>query len=257
MRMRFQKKFVSRFFLRFHMSLILTTVASSAVLMSVMLYALGITRIIWRYPLVVLFSYGMFFGLVRVWFHYLIKHKRDRLDRGNSSHFDLPNVGVNTSGGSSEAGETVGQFVGQGGRSGGGGASTSWGPSTETVAPSLDSGAAVDSSGLVLDVVGGLEELVALLALTAFIAVIAGTSIYLIYDAPAILSEVAFEMLIAAGLIRRAKRLKSEGWKGSLFRATWKPLAFALLVSWIFGWFVSVKCSELTRLPDFKEVCLQ
>ncbi len=49
-------------------------------------------------------------------------------------------------------------------------------------------------------------------------------------EAPIILSEAAFEGLLAASLVKSTRLIGTSGWMGSIFKATWKPFAITLAV---------------------------
>lgn len=60
-----------RFFLRFHMSLILTATALSGLLATKVLLLLNVKEMLIRYPLAVVFSYLVFFALIKIWLLYI------------------------------------------------------------------------------------------------------------------------------------------------------------------------------------------
>jgi hypothetical protein len=69
------------------------------------------------------------------------------------------------------------------------------------------------SLDLDLDTGGDLEGLIFMIVLIAVVVLLGGIAVYYIYTAPALLSEAAFEAVLAASIARRAK--KSEGTAGS------------------------------------------
>lgn len=78
-----------------------------------------------------------------------------------------------------------------------------------------------------------------LLFLLLFLTII-GSSIMIITQAPIILTEVAFEFLLAVGVVRAAKKIDYVGWAGSVFLKTWQPFTAILFCALFFG-----SCSEL------------
>src|SRR5262249_6820009 len=74
-----------------------------------------------------------------------------------------------------------------------------------------------------------------LIALIALVSAVLGAGAYLVYMAPTILGDAAFAALLSAGLARRAGRIASEGWMGSVVRDTWIPFAIVLVLSVIFA----------------------
>lgn len=47
-----------------------------------------------------------------------------------------------------------------------------------------------------------------------------GAGVYLLYEAPFILSEAAFEFVLAASLVSGTKRIDSSDWMGSVLKTT-------------------------------------
>lgn len=68
-------------------------------------------------------------------------------------------------------------------------------------------------------------------ALAAIMAVVVGAGVYLVYEAPFILSEAAFEFILAASLVRGTKRIDSSDWVGSVFKTTSIPFIVTLSIS--------------------------
>jgi hypothetical protein len=176
---------------------------------------------------------------------------------GSGTGFNLVS---GSSGGSTPTG---GGFRGGGGDFGGGGASGSFaeapavlaGSGSEAVATGVEAGggAAEAAGGAVGEAASGVDLdkgclVVVVLALLA--AAIFGAGLYLIYAAPYILSEAAFEVILAAGLVRGARRLQSGDWLGSVFRATWIPLAVTLLLSLLAGFLMHHFFPGVTRLSE-------
>jgi len=236
-----------RLFLRFHMSLILTGTALVGLLASKILLIAHVDNIVIRYPVAVIVSYLCFFGFMKLWLSYVTSSGvrkshdvEDALDAA-SSISDL----------STECLPTGGTYPGGGGgSSGGGGASGSF----DSVASHADVGAhdvLVDTAANASHGVGGAvgegageaasglaeEGGLILVVLGLALAIVFGTGLYLLYDAPFILSEVAFDFILAASLIKSTRKIDDPDWKGSVFRTTWKPFAIALLIS-LFGAFV-------------------
>jgi hypothetical protein len=259
----FIKRFKSRQHLRLHMSLILLATVCSGLLATRIMLALQLQNVVVRYPLAVIFAYLTFFIGVKLWLKYVVSFVAVRSSRDTSTtSLDLlPNTSFSgSSGGGTRIGET---FRGGGGGFGGGGASGSFG---EVQAGLAESGAEVLSTGT--DAGGGVAEAagsaagdavsgldldkgwLVLVALGAIAAVIFGAGIYLIFEAPIILSEAAFNFILAAGLVRGAHRLHSGDWVGSVFKATWIPLSVTLLMSLLSGYLIHHFFPGVTRLSE-------
>jgi hypothetical protein len=142
-------------------------------------------------------------------------------------------------------------FAGGGGEFGGGGASASFGEAGEAVT-GLVKAAGKSGGNKVGDFVPDLDEGagLALLALGVLLAVVFGAGLYLIYSAPAILSEAVFEFLLAGSLVRRSKKMDDPDWMGSVLRATWVPFAVVLAISVAAGWVLHAYYPEVVRLSD-------
>jgi hypothetical protein len=162
---------------------------------------------------------------------------------------DLPDIPLNLVGRAAPQAAEV--FAGSGGVFGGGGASGRFGEAAEAVADAA--GKAGKSIGdKVSDLVPDLDERLglALLALGVLLTVVFGAGLYLIYSAPAILSEAAFEFLLAGSLIKRSKKMDDPDWMGSVLRATWGPCAVALAISVAAGWVLHAYFPEMERIAD-------
>lgn len=190
-----------------------------------------------RYGLAVVLAFAAFLGFVKIWLLY-IAHKTLCADWMQAVDIDSDDV----SGGGSDIGGP--QFESGGGSSfGGGGAGGSWGPpvkvSTSSSSSGFNLGDICDSDDL------GIVILVALLVLA-----IAAAAVYVIWAAPAILSEAAFQGALAAALTRKAKKIGSGGWVGSVFRATIVPFAVVLVFAVGLGWYAQRRCPAAARLTD-------
>ncbi len=262
-KIQFIERFKSRQRLRLHMSLILLATVGSGLLATRIMLALHLKNVVVRYPLAVLFAYLTFFICVKLWLKYVASVAAVRSSRHTSTTpLDLlPNTSVS---GSSGGGTKIGDvFRGGGGEFGGAGASGSFGEVNVGLA---ESGAGVLSTGA--DAGGGVAEAagsaageavsgldldkgwLVVVVLGTIVAVIFGVGIFLIYEAPFILSEAAFQFILAAGLVRGAHRIDSGDWMGSVFKATWIPLAVTLLLSLLAGYLMHHFFPGVTRLSE-------
>lgn len=249
-----RQKFVSslkkRFSLRLHMTLILLTTSMAGVLASKGMLAVGLHNVAARYPITVLFAYLVFFAAIKIWIWLMADAP------ASSSHDTRGNVldGIDLplpSGGSGEP-----AFSGGGGAFDGGGASADFGDTLGDMASGAGDalggvgdavgdvvgGAADDEGGLVLVIVLGL------LALLLFSVL--GAGVFLVWQAPAILAEAAFDAVLAAGLVRSSKRMKEPDWMGSVFRTTWKPFAVVLMLAFASGWAMHHYLPKASRMMD-------
>lgn len=236
-----------RFFLRIHMFVILGGTYVAGAIATRMLYAVGVDILWLRYALAVCGAYLVFLILIRLWLAYVGAMSGPDVDVLDGVDFcadlvselnpiaDLSTVPAFGSGG--------------GGVSGGGGASGGWDLAeldvTDLKVPS--SGSNLPGCGLDLDLDEGFFVVVLLIVLV-FALALAG--FYLIYVAPAILGEAAFEAALAFALARRAKKIDRPGWVGSVTRATMWPFLAVLALSIVLGAYAQKHCPDARRLVE-------
>lgn len=201
-REKFKKRLLAKTFVRFHMSLILMGTIGAGVLTSRLLLSMGIGAIMFRYALDVAGAYLVFLLLVRLWLWYVHSQTvpSDTLDiLADEAEFPSLNFSSGTSSG--------------GGSSGGG----SWLP---------DLNIDIDGEGLLI---------IILFAILVIGIVLAGG--YLIWMAPEILGEAAFDVLVAGGLTGVINRLEKQGWIVGVVRGTILPflIIFALTMALAYG----------------------
>lgn len=86
--------------------------------------------------------------------------------------------------------------------------------------------------------------------LAALVLVIFGAGGYLIWVAPEILPDIAFNALLAGCLIGAVKRAESRGWVRSVVWSTWIPLTLVLLVTVGLAVVVHRECPGATKMMD-------
>lgn len=115
-------------------------------------------------------------------------------------------------------------------------------------------GSAADAVGDVVggavDDEGGLALVVVLGLLLVLLLSVLGGAAYLIWEAPAILSEAAFDALLAASLVKSSRRMNEPDWLGSVFKATWKPFTLILAISLLAGWAMHHYLPKAQRIAD-------
>jgi hypothetical protein len=253
----FARQLRERYFLRCHMSLILLVTGFSGVFFSRLLLSWGVENFVLRYPLVVVLAYLVFFLCVKLWLWYVSP------PRPTSSSHILDGIDLPTGGpGGSLPIRGGGTFTGGGGQFSGAGASSSFEAPGTSLAESpfssapesfgvFDSaGGAVGESGssmvdgigdAVGDAVGeaagalgeegGLAAIVVLGALAVVVVAVLGSTVYLVSEAPMILTEAAFDGMLAVSLFKKTKLIDESDWVGSIFRTTWIPFGSTLAVS--------------------------
>lgn len=111
-------------------------------------------------------------------------------------------------------------------------------------------GSSSSSFDLDVGVDGDLEGLIFMIVLIAVVVLLGGIAVYYIYTAPALLSEAAFEAVLAASIARRAKKSEGTGWIGAVTRATVAPFLAVLALSILLGWLAQRSCPEALKLRD-------
>lgn len=269
----FTERFKKRLPLRLHMTLILLATGLSGLLTTRLLLAAGVENIVVRYPLAVLCTYLVFFILIKLWLKYLsVTHAQPVKEKKSSLGDALSNLDIPT-GGSSDGllSGWGGHFGGGGGQFSGGGASGAFdhvgviiseGPGSmvaEHGGSALGDAvgdAAGEAVGGLLDGEGGLVAMVVLAVIGTVVAIVFGAGIYMIYEAPYILSEAAFEVVLAASLVRSSRAMNDPDWIGSVFRTTWIPFGISLLVAWIGALVIYSAYPDVTRISELSRQLL-
>lgn len=251
-RVRFIGHLAARFFVRFHMGLIFTGAVGAAVVGSRILLEAGVESLVFRYALTVVGAYAVFFVLVRAWIAYVTRLAPSDLGLDLS---DVISSGKGGVGGGAE-------FQPGGGQFGGGGASGGYDqvgepPVFRSVAEAGgrgggSTGGGGRGAGLSLDVDDGIVLVIALLLL---VSVVGGVAIWLVWQAPVILPEAAFEALLASGLIKAARRNDARGWTRGVLRSTLLPFGLVLAAASVAGWAAQRACPPAVRLTDVARLC--
>lgn len=194
-----------RSFPRLTILIVLALSGAASFLVSVILLDAGMTRMRLRYPLAGVAGYVAFIGLIRLWITY---HRRSPSWEDAIDAIDLADTGARAT-----ISETSPLSIGAGGRSGGAGASTSWGRAAEA--------SAGEAAGGMLDV----DEIwyVMMLGVIAFAGFI-GLA-YIVYVAPLLLAEVALDAALVSTLYAKLRRQDVRHWSKTLVRRTWLPAA--------------------------------
>ena len=207
------------------MTVIVLATTASGLLVSKILLEAGLTNVLIRYPLSVVGAYLAFLGMARLWSSYVLR-------RGEAGAFDWLDL---LDGGSWP--ERSGADAFGGGGSGGAGASGSWEP------------AAIHDGGIDLD----LGELaVVVIVFIGLMMVVLGAGIYVIYWAPEILPEVAFNVALASCLTGAAKKAQSKAWIFGVARSTRIALAMVLVTSFGFSLALRHECPGAAKLTDVR-----
>ena len=254
------------FLLRLDMIVILTGTFGAGLVATRLLLYLHVNHLGIRYGLAIALAFGTFLLFVRVWLAYVAfragvaSMKRDRSDGWfDSITFSCDGVsfpdfdGLSTGGGGIESSSI---HLG-GGKFGGGGASGSWGGASDqpSIAMPLkasgSSGTSVGSKsgGSGFDI-GGDDDFVLIVLVIAFIVAVAAAVCYLIWAAPVVLTEAAFNAALTGALAHQAKKATAHGWMGPVVRKTILPFLAVLAVGVALGWYAHNHCPSAVRLSE-------
>ena len=222
-------KLQKRFALRLHMTMILLATAMAGAVASKLLLLAGLVNPAIRYPLTVLFAYCIFFVAIKFWLWIIVGSVAVQ---AKMSDLSLPDISSLPGGGSSSSGPS---FSGGGGGFGGGGASGSWGDASPSSGSSGGGSSGGGGGSFDLDLDEGAGIIIVLILLGILLAAVFGAGVYLVYQAPSILSEVAFDSALAMTLARKSKAMVEPNWIGNVFKATWKEFAAILAVAALAG----------------------
>lgn len=103
-----------------------------------------------------------------------------------------------------------------------------------------------DGFGLDLDGEGALI----LIVLAVLILVILSAGAYLVWMAPEILGEAAFNAVLAANLVKVSNRLEREGWIEGVVRATWIPFGAVLAITLVLAFVVHNTCPPASTMRE-------
>lgn len=225
MQKNFMKELTDKFFLRFHMSLILTLVVMTGFWSSKLLYLMGLENMTLRYSLSFLLSYASFFAFIKIWLWYVFTTRDNQETSWNLLDFDLWFLGSKKSGPS---------WGGKGGNFSGGGASSSFDKSSGVESKAsgfmnFSSKGSSKASSFVPDLDEGAPFVVAFLII-ACVFVLLGSALYFVFNAPMILGEIAFELALGIGILKSNTRTSHPfEWMNSAFKKTWL-FALGLLI---------------------------
>jgi hypothetical protein len=183
----------------------------------------------------------VFLGLVRVWLWYVSIRRGAGLRQGISDAVD----GLSWSGGSGGGGGGSSVEFG-GGDAGGAGASDVWGESApaEFAAAPPPSGGGGGGGWLDFDLDGDGLWVLILLAVLILGIVFAGG--YLVYAAPQILPEAAWQFALA-GALKKASS-KDGDWMPGVMMSSAIPFIVVLILAAVLGWTAHHACPAATKL---------
>ena len=263
-RQAFEKYLQHRYSLRTHMFAILLVTTLSGVLFARGLLTVGVVDFRVRYPLAVIFSYLVFFFCIKLWMNYIgaMKDSKDAIAdsltySGPSAGSNIPNPLSSIKGGAGQISEEG--LVSGGGQFLGAGASGSFNNPQVVLAAaaSPDSSTGQEAAGGVgktigkaADALGDDNFILPALILLALVVTIFISVAFLLYGAPTILAEAAFQGVLATSLIKKTQGISDQSWAGSIFKATWKPFAGTFAIAFLCGLVLHKFFPKAIRLAD-------
>lgn len=190
-------------FPRLEMALLVGATGLVGLVASWALHGLGLVAMGWRYLFAVTIAYGVFLLLLRAWLHV----RRDDW----APDVSLPDASSTGPGG---------EWTGGGGDFGGAGASASFDAPGEVLGESVGN-AALEAAGA--------DEAGCLLVPVLLLAALALSALVVVWSAPTLFAEVLLDVLLAAGLYRRLRRMPDRHWLGTAVRHTIWPFALTAL----------------------------
>lgn len=212
-------------FPRLQVLFILSVAGAGAFGTSVLLLAVGVDTIPVRYGVAGLAGYLVFLLMIAAW----IAWQRGRWS--GDELLDVPDV-VPLDPPWPRFGDRSGDTLFEGGRSGGGGASSSFdGPALTARAGATTNSRAMASLEQSGHGSWSFDDDTFIWILTAAAAACAAFIAvgYLIYAAPVLLAEVALDAALVSTLYRRLRREDVAHWSGTIVRRTWMPAAILII----------------------------
>lgn len=208
-------------FPRLQMSFLVTLTGAAGFLASFSLLQAGMDAMGLRYPLAVCIAYLMFLFLLWLW---LRTSGPDSLDCSDPSVIPAPHW---------SSPMKDGTFAGIGGEADGGGASGTFELPDEGAAVMTDM---QDPVGEALGSAAQAEELAIPLVALILIAVVALSSLVIIYSAPLLFAELIVDGALAASLYRRLRGIDSRHWLETAVRRTCIPFLMTACLAAAAGW---------------------
>ena len=180
----------------------------------------------WRYALATLIAWLAMLVALRLWLSYVgLASQFERQRSGSGS--DLPSIDVPLGRNSTSV-----EFSGSGGEFSGGGASNNF-----EIDADLTGSASIDGASSLGDIVSELDDLPGLVVIVGWLAIAAcgGVLLYFYAQGPMLLSELAFEALLAGGLIKTARKADQASWLSAAIKSTIVPFLAVLTGAIVVG----------------------
>lgn len=250
-----------RYATRLHMTLIIAGSVSVGALVTALLMRAGVDSLWLRWLPALASAYVAFFAGVWLWLRLSAygRHLREAARRDRESLVDngidvldaVTNIPLPRGGGS-----VVREVLRSGGGAfDGGGASAGWVGDSVSQAVSAPPGfsdglgnaageAVGEAVGGIAGDDGGIVLVIAIALLALVLAVLFGAAAFVIWQAPAILGEVVFEVLLGSPLVRGVKAVDAGNWARALLGATWKPFGLVAAFAMAFAAFAGAAAPQ-------------
>jgi len=214
---------------RVQMCIMVCATGTLAFLFSTFLLKIGVTQIYIRYLSATIFAYVIFLLFIWLWITY---YRRKFSVTEHDNNADIPDLGIINLDPTKIA-PNVKPHVNffQGGSSGGGGATRSFTSGNTSPVNSSDSDTAAHLAGLDFD----LDEAFVFIILIAAICAAFLSGLYIIYSAPALLSEVLLDGVLSYGLYRKLIKFEQNNWLEDVVKRTITPFAITGIFFFIAG----------------------
>lgn len=224
------RRLASRFALRLHVVLIVVWSLAWGMACNKLLRMAGLDSPPWRYGVATIAAWLAMLVAFKLWLAYAGFTQRRKQEQARASadsglDFDLPlpRLGGNVGRAAAQPGP-----IGGGGSFGGGGATADF----EPLAAAGDSSLLGETGSSVADGLSSADEALPLvLVIAVVVAAVAacfGVLTYFYTQGPMLLSEAAFEVLLAGGLIRTARRADQADWLRTVVVRTAVPWLIVL-----------------------------
>lgn len=226
-RQRFKAAVKDNFLVRFHMAIILTGVTLVGMAANKALYLAGVQLMQARYPIAVLAAYGAFFLGVWIWIAYVRAAAPASLtDPALAAPVLVAALAANPAGDARryKADGSLGNV-----------------DAGDVLDGAED---AVDGLGSIGDAAGSADEGAVWLLVLLLVAAILIAAGWLVWQAPAILSEAAFSATLAGAVRKAARGEDGPNWAWHVLKKSIVPFAVVALVAGGVGFGVRVVCPQ-------------
>lgn len=226
------RRLAARFALRFHVVLIVLWSLTWGVACSKTLHWAGLDSRPWRYAVATVCAWLAMLVAIKLWLLYTGFTQRRKAQRASAGSdgggdgvgldfdFGLPRIGGNASRAATHIGDHGGTFSGAG-------ASADFEPFASAGDTSL-----LGDAGSVADGLSSADEALPIVLVIAVVAAAAaaclGVLTYFYTQGPMLLSEAAFEVLLAGGLLRSMRRADDGDWLRTIVVKTAVPWLIVL-----------------------------